>query len=49
MIQNVLTNNIDSSLQKTGTSQLENQLKKNYTNSSDDELGNKQEKVNLLY
>lgn len=38
MIQNVLQNNFDSTLQKTTTSQLENQLKKNYTNSSDEEL-----------
>ena len=38
MIQNVLQNSFDSTMQKTATNQLENQLKKNYTSSTDDEL-----------
>jgi peptidoglycan hydrolase FlgJ len=38
MIQNILQNSFDSTLQKTSTNQLENQLKKNYASSTDDEL-----------
>lgn len=38
MIGNIIQSGFDSSIQKASTSQLEGELKKNYSNSSNDEL-----------